>query len=99
MENTKGGWSVSHNKPYGWKVSGDNFTVAMSNDTDAETNPEQARANGNLIAAAPTIYEALKEARKWLRYDRKVLGLKNGDYLLTQMNKALARAEGGRDVA
>ena len=47
-----------------------------------------------LCEAAPELYEALREAREELRRDRRALGIREGDSLLTAMNKAIAKVGG-----
>ena len=61
----------------------------------------EALANANLIAAAPTMYETLKQvlpwAKEWIAYLRRNVGAgqgKDADAWFTKADKALAKAEG-----
>lgn len=50
---------------------------------------DEARANAKLIAAAPDMYEALKEARDYLRFNKG-----NASPIYDKADKALSKAEG-----
>lgn len=50
--------------------------------------------HNELIDLTLELYEAVKEAAFWVRFDRKKLGIKGPDSLLTQLNKALTKAGG-----
>jgi len=59
---------------------------------DAHTNTEELEANARLIAAAPDMYEALKEALSVIRHDGHETGVERDAYGLIEM--AIAKAEG-----
>jgi hypothetical protein len=52
----------------------------------------QAEANAQLIAAAPDLLEALKQARHWIAVERHPALLKD---ILALIDPAIAKAEGG----
>lgn len=85
---TKGEWHVS---PHAWPKDHQVFVVDNSHNLIAEAKgdtQEEAEANAHLIAAAPMLYEALKELMDVLRHSKSQL---RGRVLSTQ---ALAKAEG-----
>lgn len=60
-------WSKTADHPVATVISGewgDSPKLAYGS-----VNPEAAKANARLIAAAPGLYEALKEALPWLKRD------------------------------
>jgi len=103
MTHTPGPWRIDpvHRRfarldiTYYDNVYEDTVDVATAWNGSGMTNDEH-RANANLIAAAPEMYEALKEWQS-LRDDTE---LSTNDYLLRRdalqedINNALAKAEG-----
>lgn len=58
---TEGKWKVRHDSPENIFVYTANMTIASCRDGDWIVREDEALANARLIAAAPDMYEALKE--------------------------------------
>ena len=92
---TKGPWFVS--KPKGEHrafVMSDMGKIATVAFNSGKMN---VNANGNLISAAPDMYEALMDARSALRYIRESYGELYGvgfDRVESRSTAALAKADG-----
>ena len=92
MDYTKGEWEVSkHATPsyapqYGIYSEGSNDFCIVKD--------ENAESNAHLIASAPDLFEALKEADNWLN-GRLVCGGKERLISITQ--RALAKSKGNID--
>lgn len=90
---TQGGWAVgSHSNKVGIpsiniKSLVDGCHVALVSSRDKENE-----ANANLIAAAPLMYEALLEVRKWLEVELSAKDTEAYKFV----TKALSYAEEGR---
>ncbi len=90
MEYTKGEWKVRS----GFKVTaGEEQTWVADCYPYHEKHPRprviEAEANAHLIASAPDLYEALREAQITLRVLQP-----SGSAVLREIDKALAKAEG-----
>ena len=91
MEYTKGEWKVIQKKAskvpffdgFTLSVEGGKLLIALC-DREKWDNKKQRLANAHLIAAAPDMYEALKEI---LTYDKI-------EYFKAKWVEALAKAEG-----
>lgn len=72
------------------------FEVAAGNYTgkDEESAYKEAEANANLIAAAPDMLEALKEAEKELEACYKRIGIDWPTRISRIIKSAIAKAEG-----
>ena len=84
MNHTKGEWKVGLDSWDTYIGTGNQYLAKMINSgslTDAEV-----KANANLIASAPDMYEALKEI---LFYN-----IEMPSTIIEQIQKALAKAEG-----
>ena len=96
MEYTKGEWKVwihpDRIPPEGegtWAIYiADEQSKAIAKVSNEDTNI--MKANANLIASAPDLYEALKELATYRNAWKDVLG----DKLTEMLTKALAKAEG-----
>jgi len=92
MEYTKGEWRIGENcnrlEIYAPFVNHGVIRIASA-DTTTILSQEERQANALLIAAAPDMYEALKEARITLN----ILQPK-GSAVLREIDTALAKAEG-----
>lgn len=65
MKHTPGPWRLEKGK-FDWQLYGnDGYNISSFNiyDAEIEDEPELEKANAQLIAAAPEMLEALKEAR------------------------------------
>lgn len=85
---TKGEWKTHHDNLGGFYIVNENRWIAkiysMSGILECE-------GNAQLIASAPDLYEALKEAIRF--YDAPLTQRESGD-LVEFLQKALAKAEG-----
>ena len=82
MEDTKREWKVTSAK---FTDKGVSYEVIMP-------KQEICIATAHLIAAAPTMYEALKEAEQHLI----MAGVKPDSYARRNIEQVLAKAEGGK---
>lgn len=91
MGYTKGEW-----KQMGVHIYADNPKDIHDKIVVVEVNPmgynEESKANAHLIAAAPDLYEALKQIVSWMEKWRDAEWNFNG--LLVDGRKAIAKAEG-----
>lgn len=82
---TQGKWRAKSNSDGSWTVLSGNIVIAVFNRKDF---PEWNEANARLIAAAPDLLAACKEAKKKLKND-----VGNIDEVLCQIVNAIAKAE------
>lgn len=88
-----------------WLIEGDNFVYALRNciwngkpskensfsfSITGKAPKEEIKANANLIASSPMMYEALREALEWILND----GYSEECEIVTNIRMALAKAEG-----
>jgi len=92
------GWQIGTKKQFdsGWKGHGNIGTTAWYQFPNENMNPEIEEANANLIAAAPEMYEACKQAYDWLgRFGEHAPITFGGEAeLATILDNAIAKAEG-----
>jgi hypothetical protein len=88
---TKGPWSVGFSDGSGpeWITAGDDTTIVMGGDSFGTVYGVRDPANACLIAAAPDMFEALIQAREWLR------GWASAEAQLAIIDAALAKATTG----
>ena len=96
-KHTPGPWSAHYNNEGLTVFSPDNVTVAYVDYDECEERPVEA--NAHLIAAAPAMYEALRNAAEWLNDMSCEHGTEQDDGMskdcvVCQVNAALAQAEG-----
>ena len=97
---TKGKWKVtdsafSRYSTYRGKATGARQFITAELDEVAEVQGdtiEETKANAQLIAAAPDLYEACKEASEWLVLMEAYIPLHS--LILDGLNKALAKVKG-----
>ena len=104
MENkfTPGPWKVGYRVAYGWDIGPSPLKWAASvNDGDIlGAGDGEGLANAHLIAAAPDMYEALKEALATIEYVKEYvegMGLSAEDdcnNAIEIINAAIAKADG-----
>jgi hypothetical protein len=92
---TKGKWIVKENDDGSWVVMSGNIVIALF---DRKDFPEWNESNANLIAAAPELLAACKDARIKVAQNMKshcLCGKPNQErqIILTKIDKALALAE------
>jgi len=97
---TKGEWWIDKGD-FGYTVKAEQSIVkGFDDDNDIEIaelntyldNESEVIANAQLIASAPDLYEACKEASEWLVLMEAYIPLHS--LILDGLNKALAKAEG-----
>ncbi len=88
MEHTKGEWKARSLFDR-WHVEYDDFATIC----DIWAGGEEAKANAQLIAAAPNMYEALKELEYCIMNINSIEGARHRASVINA-NKALAKAEG-----
>lgn len=85
---TKGGWKAGKSKDSGlWHIHGG---LSSGKYICCLPDHNENEANAHLIAAAPELYEALKDIRKTL----EALGYQDNSYSMGVVDKALSKAEG-----
>ena len=92
MNYTKGEWKVYHEEEL-VTVDSDNEVVAVCRKKEWQKSDETALANAHLIAAAPDMYETLREVKLvWAGLDPNI----RFPHLQEVIQQALAKAEGGK---
>lgn len=91
---TKGEWIADNGESEIWGVFSDMDSDGIAYLCEPNGTPlrsfDEAKANAQLIASAPKLYEALKEVKETLAFTSKW-----GDYPdKEKIDKALAKAEG-----
>ena len=93
---TKGEWEVMYDSVHGYSIGNGEVTLATL------TTLLEEQANARLIAAAPELYEALKQIQRWLLEGTEIEGGK-AKLFNTQFVKAnnltvraIAKVEGGK---
>jgi hypothetical protein len=93
-KHTPGPWRHSKGGPNGCPVVGTDrglMVCMLSHSVNIPTHIEQAKANASLIAAAPEMLEALKEAQaNFKTYDRFKVDVD----AMHKIESAIAKAEG-----
>ena len=90
MEYTKGPWEINENTVYGlptFEISSETSDSWIANVLDKNM---PGKANAQLIASAPMMYEALKEIQA-CKGNPKML---EGMIIMSHIEQALAKAEG-----
>ena len=93
MSYTKGPWQVTGTTVFAGGDYRKLICEAYDPDNRLHSTPV-AEANASLIAAAPLLYDALKEAMAYIRLPEYALFVEPGITLEQKLNKALAKAEG-----
>ena len=94
---TEGEWETieTPSNDTAYAISCPEYDVDIAYIARYDINPPEVKANAHLIAAAPLLYEALKELRSKFRTAAEMAHL--SEVLITQeleaTNKALAKAE------
>lgn len=108
MKHTPGPWRLEKGK-FDWQLYGyDDYNISSFNihDAEIEGNPELEKANAHLIAAAPVMLDALKEAHQAMdvlfaklvnETDATFYPSKSGKpwEAIIKINEAIKKAEGG----
>ena len=92
MEYTKGDWKITKwNGGHGFNVFGDDgFVASVPMSTGLKHTMRECQANAQLIAAAPDLYEALKELLDALGNPTEVPPYE----VVSSASKALLKTEG-----
>jgi len=95
MDYTKGGWKVTET-PYARVVTDDGVGIANYYDSDFTKRPRfwQAKVNATLGAAAPEMYEALKDIIEQAEKTHLPIGADLADSIRVFGKQAIAKAEG-----
>ena len=98
MKHTEGPWAIDHELPPNTRsiVARTTGYIGISANTNGPHNENEDPANARLIAAAPEMLEACKEARSILRYlKHNPMGYnwnKSDDNALMSVEQAIAKA-------
>lgn len=88
---TKGDWKVGYYLVYSGEP---NFPILVCNTDVGIVSESEKTANAHLIAASPSMYKALREAQNYLSFNRLDRAGSSGFWVVDEINKALAKAEG-----
>ena len=92
-KHTPGPWRPARSRDYGWLVNAATGCVALARSGSVEARDDATEANARLIAAAPDLLAALKEATRCLAWHEERHGVAMDRKAVEDARAIIARVE------